>query len=111
MKIKRSSYFGRSFFRSKKGDGLSMNVVIITILCLVVLVVLVIIFINGTNKSQKQLDSCLGGSTCVDSKSECCDENGGAGVLLESDCYKDDQQKGKYCCSVIGGTKKTCPTS
>jgi hypothetical protein len=88
----------------KKGDGLSMNVMIVAILCIVVLVVLVIIFVNGTNKAQKNIDSCLGGSICVDNDNSCVNEKGEKGITIASDCIMKSGGKGKFCCAIVGGS-------
>jgi hypothetical protein len=98
-------------FNFKKGEGLSMNVMIVAILCIIVLVVIVIIFVNGTNKGQKQLDSCIvPGSVCVDDQNQCCNEKGDKGVAVLSGCKgKDEKGNDKgYCCSVVLGTATEC---
>ena len=55
---------------SKKGDGLSMNVIIIAILALLVLVVLTLIFVKQMDKTSTQTDAiCLvtaAGARCAE---------------------------------------------
>jgi len=86
----------------KKGDGLSMNVMIVAVLCVIVLVVLVIIFVNGTGKAQKQLDSCLGGSVCINDENVCVNEKGEKGVTVASECKTKSGGDGKFCCATSG---------
>jgi hypothetical protein len=66
---------------SKKGDGLSMNVIIIAILALIVLVVLVLIFMKQMDKTTTQTDAICTleavGARCVNQASEL--PNAGAG--------------------------------
>jgi len=51
--------------KKRKGQGLSLNVVILAILALVVLIVLVSIFSKQTGKSVNILESCAGrGGEC-----------------------------------------------
>lgn len=97
---------GFSISKYKRGDGLSMNVMIVAILCIVVLVVMVIIFVRGTGNAQNNLDKCYIGE-CVASASECCNEKGNKGVITES-AGKCDSSGNKLCCAVTG-TRQTCP--
>lgn len=65
---------------SKRGEGLSMNVIIIAILALLVLVVLSLMFIDRMNTTQEGVESiCLvefatSGATCENSEITCADE-------------------------------------
>jgi hypothetical protein len=66
---------GMEMIKSKKGDGLSMNVIIIAILALLVLVVLTLIFIQQMDKASTQTNAiCLTqaiGAKCVDTAVGC----------------------------------------
>ena len=51
----------------KKGQGMSMNVIIIAALALIVLVVLGVIFMGKTASFRKQTDTCSANAgTCID---------------------------------------------
>lgn len=80
---------------SKKGQGISMNVIIIAALALLVLVVLSIIFLGRTGSWSKDTVNCVqNGGTCADS----CDSTQGfsAYPAWKSSCV--DEGTGDMCC-------------
>jgi hypothetical protein len=93
----RKGFFNKlSSFNSKKGEGLSMNVMIVAILCIIVLVVLVMIFFKGTDGADKTLSSCLIGK-CISNPDDCKNPDGSKGVVTES-TGKCNSAGNKYCC-------------
>lgn len=92
---------------SKKGEGLSMNVIIIAILALLVLVVLTLIFIKQMDKTSDQTDAICRleavNARCVDSQSEL--PNGGTGFTPADSTKKyTDCPKPKICYIPVSGT-------
>ena len=68
---------------SKKGQGLSMNVIIIAALALLVLVILAIIFIGRMGTTTRGVDQCKG--SCVATEQEC---QGQYQKISSEPCYK-----------------------
>jgi hypothetical protein len=94
---------------NKRGDGLSMNVIVVTILCLVVLIVLIIIFVKGADKAEGVFDSCMMGSICVRSESDCKNVDDESGTVIKTDkkckIASETSPSGEYCCRVNGKLK------
>lgn len=92
--------------RSKKGDGMSINIVVVAVLALVVLVVLLAIFSNkmrtgakGQDDAQKNLQSNVCSDT-VDGRSYYCSPvscAAGSGKRLQ-DNYIDCPKESGFCC-------------
>ena len=83
--------------KTKKGDGLSLNVIVLAVLALLVLVILAIIVLRGAGNFNSGVNSCDGG--CVYDKSDC--KTGY--VAVPSSCSVAGGQAGKYCCTNING--------
>jgi hypothetical protein len=87
--------------KSKKGDGLSMNVIIIAILALLVLVVLTLIFVKQMDKTNTQAEGiCLTqaiGAKCIDGATGTCAKYNlvDAKGTAFTDC---NYNAGKKCC-------------
>lgn len=61
---------------SKKGQGMSMNVIIIAALALMVLVVIGVVFMSKTINFRKQTDTCsANGGVCIDKTIGCNADN------------------------------------
>lgn len=59
-------------FDNKKGQGLSMTVIVVAALALLVLVVLAVIFIGRMGKTASQVDQCKGQCINADEVGEQC---------------------------------------
>jgi hypothetical protein len=83
----------------KKGQGMSMNVIIIAALALIVMVVLIVIFMGRMGGTRATLESCSSaGGNCVDAGS-CLEINYQKEV--KGACLQADQKTidtGKVCC-------------
>lgn len=92
--------------RSKKGDGMSINIVVVAVLALVVLVILLAIFSNkmrvgskGQDDAQKNLQSNICSDT-VEGRSYYCSPvscTSGPGKRLQ-DNYIDCPKESGFCC-------------
>lgn len=97
----------------KKGQGISLNVIIIAALGLLVLVVLAIIFTGRTGIFVKESDKCTvkygSSGSCVDTEDQCqgaydkiswgaCDLNG------DGEYHYNDEDDDGYCCVTVGQT-------
>lgn len=88
--------------KSKKADGMSLNIIVLAVIALAVLVVILAVFGNkmrqGSNAQDKagndvQSSVCL---TCVPPGQNC--PNGGTGTPVNSNMYINCPA-GNYCCS------------
>ncbi|MFH1054013.1 MAG: hypothetical protein V1740_06365 [Candidatus Woesearchaeota archaeon] len=77
----------------KKGQGLSLNTIIIALLVLIVLVALVLIFTGRINLFRGGLKDCAG--ECMQTATGC--SNGKIGYYLK-DCSGVGGEGGDYCC-------------
>lgn len=83
---------------AKRGQGLSLNVIIIAAIALLVLVVLSMIFtgkLGGWTKAQNEC--AANGGTCVDDASACTGEN--AQLMTRYSCPNADT--GEVCCLTL----------
>jgi hypothetical protein len=81
----------------KKGQGISMNVIIIAAIALLVLVVVAAIFLVNMGKVQPRVNECEPTyGTCVASGG--CND----GIILDKNC--GDDEEGPICCSKGGGS-------
>lgn len=83
---------------SKKGQGISLNVIIVAAIGLIVLVVLTFIFLNQTGKFGIGINKCVDkGAECYNSK---CPSGYQALSTLSAKCYDSDNEveKSKVCC-------------
>ncbi len=88
---------------NKRGDGLSLNVIILAVIALLVLIVLSYMVINNTGKFNKGVNSCGSNSRCVPDK-DACTEPGE--VAIPSGCTEGlsgNSGAGGYCCTKITG--------
>ncbi len=81
----------------KKGQGISMNVIIIAAIALLVLVVVAAIFLVNMGKVQPKVNQC-------EPTYGVCVESGGCtdGIILNKKCA--DDAAGQVCCSKGGGS-------
>ena len=79
----------------KKGQGISINVIIIAAIALLVLVILAVLVLRGGSKLNDGTESCMAnyGGTCKDPY----DCEVGSEVGEETEC----DAKGEVCCKVI----------
>ena len=81
----------------KKGQGISLETIIIAIIVLIVLVVLILVFTGRFSLFNKGLDQCPPGpSYCVDSSIECSNNFGRDYLPSPMNCNDDDSID--YCC-------------
>lgn len=85
--------------QNKKGDGLSLNVIILAVIALLILIVLSVILLRGTGNFNKGVNACDGG--CVFEKVECAQGY----VGIPSSCTTLGGQKGNFCCTNIEGSQ------
>lgn len=88
--------------KSKKSQGLPINVIIIAALSLVVLVVLLAIFTGTTRKTVENLGSCItkGGKCANAGEGECKDKDYPIPVIVSGDC---ENTKPKNLCCIKAG--------
>jgi len=55
--------------KTKKAQGMSMNIIVVAAIALIILVVLIVVFIGRTGKFAASVEECKG--TCVASNSAC----------------------------------------
>lgn len=82
---------------NKKGQGLSMNVIIIAALALIVMVVLTVVFMGKMGDNRRSIDQCENnGGVCVD-KGSC---NGAYERTISAVCFGTDSKPdiNKECC-------------
>ena len=73
--------------KSKRGQGLPMNTIVIAAIVLVVMVVLILIFTGRMGKTTTELRTCLArGGICLDEEDETCDTAGGERLVDAGDC-------------------------
>ncbi len=81
----------------KKGQGLSMNVIIIAVLALIVLVLLIVIFSGKMGQFRSGVSTC-GGTKCAELATDCA-ENENPIYLSGCDANNDGEPDGgNYCC-------------
>ena len=69
----------------KKGQGISLDVIVIAAVVLIVMVVLITIFLGRAGQTGQELASCQNkGGTCIPTDNGKCDENAGWSRLPES---------------------------
>ena len=78
---------------SKRGQGISINMIIVAAIALVVLIVLIVIFTGKTQQFNRGLGSCKG--ICATSPAQC----SGAAIPVQN-CNDGNQQLqgDSYCC-------------
>ena len=59
------------FFKRRKAQGLSLNIIIIAVLALIVLVVIIIMFTGKTRSVSKTIDSCVQKGGSCETKEKC----------------------------------------
>jgi len=85
---------------NKRGDGLSLNVIVLAVLALLILVILSFIVLRGTGTFNTGVSSC---DACVSDKNQC-----DAGyVPVPSTCHIGGASgpQGSYCCTGINPTQ------
>ena len=83
-----------TMMHNKKGDGLSLNVIVMAILAIIVLAVISFMLIKGTNDFGDGTSTCPGGTdNCVFTISECDDR-----PYVSRTCDMGGSQTGNYCC-------------
>jgi hypothetical protein len=93
----------------KKGQGLSLNVIIIAAIALIVLVILSVIFIGRAGKTTNQVEQCPG--QCIDGEnSNDCKEAFGEYYMHATDksCFDttDNTKTDEICCVGVGGSNE-----
>lgn len=84
--------------KNKRGDGLSLNIIVIAVVALLILVILAVIVLRGTGNFSKGVNACDDG--CVFEKSECAS----GFVAVPSSCtVGTNGPRGNYCCTNIDG--------
>ena len=72
--------------KSKRGQGLPMNTIVIAAIVLVVMVVLILIFTGRMGQTTTELKTCLArGGICVATESEC-KVTEGEKIIEDTDC-------------------------
>ncbi|HLP79369.1 MAG TPA: hypothetical protein VK158_01935 [Acidobacteriota bacterium] len=85
---------------NKRGDGLSMNVIVMAVIALLILVILSFIVLRGTGGVSKEIDRC-DSNYCVQSKDQCAQIGDGyTYVAIAKNCIGGGQQA--YCCTRLG---------
>jgi len=85
----------------KRGQGLSMDTIVIAAIALLVLVILALIFTGKIGKTRVEMDKCdTQGGKCVATAVECSSEY--QKVVSSYSCPDIDGQK-QLCCVSIGG--------
>ena len=84
--------------QNKKGDGLSLNVIVMAVIAVLVLAVLSFIFINNIQQTDKGLRSCAS-NECVTSASQC---SGEFPIPVPQACQTGGGSTGNFCCVAIG---------
>ena len=87
----------------KKGQGLSLNVIIIAAIALIVLVILSVIFIGRAGKTTTQIEQCPGGK-CISAGDDCKDWYGEYHApATDKSCFDSDGKKtDEICCVCVG---------
>ena len=78
--------------KSKKGQGISFNVIVIAAVALIVLVVLILIFTGRTGKVTEGIEQATGASSCTEDLGGTCEISCDADedeVLAQTDCIKN----------------------
>jgi hypothetical protein len=88
-------------FQHKKGDGLSLNVIVMAVIAVLVLAVLSFIFINNIQQTDQGLKSCAS-NQCVTSASQC---GGEYPIPVPQACNDGGGSEGNYCCVKLGGSE------
>jgi hypothetical protein len=99
-----------SFFRSRKAQGLSLNVIIIAVIAIVVLLVLIFVFTGKVKifgKTSENCESRGAGAKCVASEGACLD---GVTYRFGTDCAKRKEAgesgvDGPVCCVPLSENK------
>ncbi|MBT7903490.1 hypothetical protein HN587_06525 [Candidatus Woesearchaeota archaeon] len=81
----------------KRGQGLSMTVIVVAALALLVLVILAVIFIGRMGSTADSVDECKG--QCVDSEDICREDFGKYAKPTSDPCTGDDE--GQVCCMIV----------
>ena len=86
--------------KKRKGQGLSMNVIIIAAIALLVLVILAVIFIGRMGKTASSVDACQGDCIIGSSTADCKTKFGDYYKKTGGDCVGTDGKKDKtqICC-------------
>ncbi|MBI2136595.1 hypothetical protein HYU06_05995 [Candidatus Woesearchaeota archaeon] len=91
-------------FKSKKAQGMTLNVVVVAAIVLLVLVVLVLIFTGKIGNFVGESEKCITkGGTCVAAKDGCNRAN--LEAPLNAKCYKADgttADTDQVCCIKVG---------
>ena len=89
----------------KKGQGLSLNVIIIAAIALIVLVILSVIFIGRLGRTTTQVEQCPG--VCIDDSGDCkVDVGEYYAKATDKSCFDDEDKKDNdmMCCVGVGDT-------
>jgi hypothetical protein len=82
----------------KKGQGLSVNTIVVAALAVTILVILVLVFVSNINKTNQGINNCENkGYECVVDKKLGC--TGKGGVIQIWDCPDVGSQK-QFCCAL-----------
>jgi len=97
-----------SKMKSKKSQGLSINVIIIAAIALVALVVIIAIFTNTTGKAAKNIGSCItkGGKCAYDLPNDKCGKDAKGvdypvSLIVSGGCKNKDNNLDGLCCLKI----------
>jgi hypothetical protein len=90
-------------FSRKRGQGLSINVLIIAALGLVVFIILGMLFFNKTQAFSQGLEKCAAKFGGCDSETNCNSKNGQ--VIRNTDCEREN--KGVCCVTLATQQPKT----
>ncbi|MBI2655907.1 hypothetical protein HYX06_05805 [Candidatus Woesearchaeota archaeon] len=86
--------------KSKKSQGLSVNVIILAALALAVLLVLIVIFTRGIGKTSENLGSCITKQGQCANKEGKCPEGYQIPIFVAGDCK--DSKPENLCCIRAG---------
>ncbi len=79
-----------------KGDGLSLNVIVIAVIAILVLVVLAVIFFNQMGTFDRGVTSCSG--QCVLEANSCQSQTP---IAIPMSCELPGGGSGNYCCTAM----------
>ncbi len=84
---------------TKRGDGLSLNVIILAVIALLVLVILSYMVLSNTGKFNKGVNSCGANADCVADKSAC---NQPGYIAIPANCNTNGNSGASgYCCTPL----------